>query len=123
MIRSNKFHIFNDMKNSDLTSILQRQLDIANQTNRVLLARIDGLSKTIGELRVELAVSSLKRDELITTIISMQEALLEKNTDLGKQKRINKGLSKLITNKSEKHNPQSGTSGRKKFRSLIYFMF
>lgn len=110
MVESNDFHIFNDMKGSDLTLILQRQLDIANQTNRVLLARIDDLGRTIGELRSELAVSSLKRDELMATIISMQEALLEKNADLDKQERINKGLSRIVFNKSEKYKPKPSTS-------------
>lgn len=110
MIKSNDFHIFNGMKGSDLTLILQRQLDIANETNRILLARIDDLGRTIGELRAELAISGLKRDELMGTITTMQEALLEKNADLGKQKQINKGLSKLVANKSEKHKPQPETS-------------
>lgn len=96
------------MKGSDLASILQRQLDIANETNRVLLARIDDLVKTVEELRAELAVSNLRREELTATIASMQEALLAKNTDLDKQKRINKGLSKITGNKSEKRKSDIG---------------
>ena len=92
------------MKSSDFTLVLQQQLDVANETNRVLLARIDDLGKTIEELRTELAIANLKREELMSTITSMQEALLEKDADVNKQKRINKGLSKLISNKSEKHN-------------------
>lgn len=92
------------MKGSDLASVMQRQLDIANETNRVLLARIDDLVKTVEELRAELAVSNLRREELAATIASMQEALLAKNADLDKQKRINKGLSKITVNKSEKQN-------------------
>ena len=83
------------MKSSDFTLVLQQQLDVANETNRVLLARIDDLGKTIEELRTELAIANLKREELMSTITSMQEALLEKDADVNKQKRINKGLSKL----------------------------
>ena len=90
------------MKSSDFTLVLQQQLDVANETNRVLLARIDDLGKTIEELRTELAIANLKREELMSTITSMQEALLEKDADVNKQKRINKGLSKLVSNKSEK---------------------
>ena len=85
------------MKSSDFTLVLQQQLDVANETNRVLLARIDDLGKTIEELRTELAIANLKREELMSTITSMQEALLEKDADVNKQKRINKGLSKLIS--------------------------
>ena len=44
------------MKSSDFTLVLQQQLDVANETNRVLLARIDDLGKTIEELRTELAI-------------------------------------------------------------------
>lgn len=88
------------MKSSDFTLVLQQQLDVANETNRVLLARIDDLGKTIEELRTELAIANLKREELMSTITSMQEALLEKDADVNKQKRINKGLSKLISNVS-----------------------
>lgn len=98
------------MKSSDFTLVLQQQLDVANETNRVLLARIDDLGKTIEELRTELAIANLKREELMSTITSMQEALLEKDADVNKQKRINKGLSKLISNKSEKHKPSVMTS-------------
>ena len=98
------------MKSSDFTLVLQQQLDVANETNRVLLARIDDLGKTIEELRTELAIANLKREELMSTITSMQEALLEKDADVNKQKRINKGLSKLVSNKSEKHKPSVMTS-------------
>lgn len=94
------------MKSSDLTSVLQHQLDIANETIQVLLARIDDLGRTVEKLRAELTVSNLRRVELTATFASMQEALLAKNTDLDKQKRINKGLSKIIGNKSEKHKIQ-----------------
>ena len=62
------------MKSSDFTLVLQQQLDVANETNRVLLARIDDLGKTIEELRTELAIANLKREELMSTITSMQEA-------------------------------------------------
>ena len=74
------------MKSSDFTLVLQQQLDVANETNRVLLARIDDLGKTIEELRTELAIANLKREELMSTITSMQEALLEKDADVNKQK-------------------------------------
>ena len=80
------------MKSSDFTLVLQQQLDVANETNRVLLARIDDLGKTIEELRTELAIANLKREELMSTITSMQEALLEKDADVNKQKRINLSL-------------------------------
>ena len=83
------------MKSSDFTLVLQQQLDVANETNRVLLARIDDLGKTIEELRTELAIANLKCEELMSTITSMQEALLEKDADVNKQKRINKGLQSL----------------------------
>lgn len=109
MEKLDNFRIFNGMKGPDLTLILQQQLDVANETNRILLARIDDLGRTIEELRAELAISNLKREELMATVTSMQKALLEWDTDLSKQKRINKGLSKLVANKSEKHKPANGT--------------
>lgn len=89
MEKSDNFRIFKGMKGLDLTLILQQQLDVANETNRILLARIDDLGRTIEELRVELAISNLKREELMATVTSMQKALLERDTDLSKQKRIN----------------------------------
>ncbi len=63
------------MKSSDFTLVLQQQLDVANETNRVLLARIDDLGKTIEELRTELAIANLKREELMSTITSMQSII------------------------------------------------
>lgn len=89
MEKSDNFRIFKGMKGPDLTLILQQQLDVANETNRILLARIDDLGRTIEELRAELAISNLKREELMATVTSMQKALLERDTDLSKQKRIN----------------------------------
>lgn len=74
MEKSDTFHTFNDMKGSDLTLILQQQLDVANETNRILLVRIDDLGRTIEELRAELAISNLKREELMTTVTFMQKA-------------------------------------------------
>lgn len=94
MVKSD-FSLFYGMKSSDFTLVLQQQLDVANETNRVLLARIDDLGKTIEELRTELAIANLKREELMSTITSMQEALLEKDADVNKQKRINKGCQSL----------------------------
>lgn len=79
------------MKSSDFTLVLQQQLDVANETNRVLLARIDDLGKTIEELRTELAIANLKREELMSTITSMQEALLEKDVA------VNNGVDLLPT--------------------------
>lgn len=83
--KSDNFRIFNGMKGPNLTLILQQQLDVANETNRILLARIDDLvGRTIEELRAELAISNLKREELMATVMSMQKALLERDTDLSK---------------------------------------
>lgn len=46
----------------------------------------------------------------MATITSMQEALLKRDADVNKQKRTNKGLSKLASNKSEKDKPSAMTS-------------
>lgn len=85
-------------------------MDVFNETNRGLLLRIDDLGKNTEELWTELVMANLKREEMMSTITSMQEALLEKDTVVNKQKRINKGLSKLVSNKSEKHKPSVITS-------------
>lgn len=73
------------MKKDEIIQLLKEQLDRAMKDNKELLQRIDAL---LGE------VSSLK------------EALLQKGESLEKQKRINKGLTKIISNKSEIQAPE-----------------
>lgn len=72
------------MKKDEIIQLLKEQLDRAMKDNKELLQRIDALLEE---------VSSLK------------EALLLKGESIEKQKRINKGLTKIISNKSEIQTP------------------
>ena len=73
------------MKKDEIIQLLKEQLDRVTEHNKQLLQRIDALLEE---------VSSLK------------EALLQKGESLEKQKRVNKGLTKIISNKSEKQTPE-----------------
>lgn len=60
------------------------QLDRVMKDNKELLQRIDALLERIS---------------------SLEEALLQKGESLDRQKRINKGLTKIVSNKSEPDPP------------------
>ena len=73
------------MKKDEIIQLLMEQLDKATESNTQLLQRIDALLKHIA---------------------SLEEALLQKGESIEKQKRANKGLTKIISNKSEKQTPE-----------------
>jgi hypothetical protein len=76
------------MAGSRMEEILTAQLKAANMFNRQLLARIETLSATVKSME--------------GTIVSLQEALLQKDESLTKSTNKIRGISKLISNKSEK---------------------
>lgn len=85
-----------------MDDILSAQLKAANAFNKQLLAQVETLSATVKSMEV--------------TIDSLQEALLRKDETLSKSENKIRGISKLISNKSEKqsrHN-QEVTSGEVK---------
>ena len=45
-------------------------------------------------------------DPLLERISSLEEVLIQKDEFLDRQKRINKRLTKIVSNKSERHNPE-----------------
>ena len=63
------------MKKDEIIQLLKEQLDRATENNNQLLQRIDAL---------------------LERIASLEEALLQKGESLEKQKRVNKGLTKII---------------------------
>ena len=73
------------MKKDEIIQLLKEQLDRATESNKQLLQRIDALLEEVN---------------------SLKEALLQKGESLEKQKRVNKGLTKIISNKSEKQTPE-----------------
>ena len=73
------------MKKDEIIQLLKEQLDRATESNKQLLRRIDALLEEVN---------------------SLKEALLQKGESLEKQKRVNKGLTKIISNKSEKQTPE-----------------
>lgn len=73
------------MKKDEIIQLLKEQLDRALKDNKELLQRID---------------------TLLEEVSSLKEALLQKGESLDKQKRINKGLTRIISNKSEIQTPE-----------------
>ena len=73
------------MKKDEIIQLLKEQIDKATESNKQLLRRIDALLEEVN---------------------SLKEALLQKGEFLEKQKRVNKGLTKIISNKSEKQTPE-----------------
>ena len=63
------------MKKDEIIQLLKEQLDRATESNNQLLQRINAL---------------------LERIASLEEALLQKGESLEKQKRVNKGLTKII---------------------------
>lgn len=70
------------MKKDEIIQLLKEQLDRALKDNKELLRRID---------------------TLLEEVSSLKDALLQKGESLDKQKRINKGLTRIISNRSEIH--------------------
>ena len=68
------------MKEIEIIQLLKEQLNRATENNKQLLQRIDAL---------------------LERIASLKEALLQNGESLEKQKRVNKGITKIISNKSE----------------------
>lgn len=73
------------MTNKEIIELLKEQIDAAKEREKKLLEQIS---------------------ELTARIASLEEALLKKGESLDKQKRIAKGLSKLIGSSSEKQTPK-----------------
>lgn len=73
------------MKKDEIIQLLKEQLDSARKDNEQLLLRID---------------------TLLEEISSLKEALLQKGESLDRQKHINRGLTKIISNKSEIQAPE-----------------
>lgn len=76
------------MAGSRMEEILAAQLEAVNAFNKQLLAQIETLSATVKSME--------------GTIASLQEALLQKDESLTKSANKIRGISKLISNKSEK---------------------
>lgn len=76
------------MAGSRMEEILAAQLTAANMFNKQLLVQVETLSATVKSMEA--------------TIASLQEALLQKDESLVKSGNKIRGISKLISNKSEK---------------------
>lgn len=73
------------MKKDEIIQLLNEQLDRALKDNKELLRRID---------------------TLLEEVSSLKDALLQKGESLDKQKRFNKGLTWIISNRSEIQTPE-----------------
>lgn len=93
------------MKSMGTTALLQEQLRLANQTIDVLSRQIAELTETIRELREQLSAKDQRIDEVYRSMNSLEKAITDKNAELTKAQNINRGLSHLIENKSEKMAP------------------
>lgn len=90
------------MKKADIISILEEQLKVANSTIEQLNMHISELSETIEDLRKQLASRDHQLDDVHASLKTLETAVLQHKGALAKEQRINKGLGKLLENKSEK---------------------
>lgn len=74
------------MKKDEIIVLLKEQLNKSEEREHELMARVDAL---------------------IAEVSSLKEALLSKGESLNKQQRINKGLSKIVSNVSEKQTTET----------------
>lgn len=74
------------MKKDEIIVLLKEQLNKSEEREHELMARVDAL---------------------IAEVSSLKEALLSKGESLNKQQRINKGLSKIVSNVSEKQTSET----------------
>ena len=72
----------------------------------LLKQQINSYKKLIDDLREQEKRQSRQITELIAEVASLREALLQKDESLSKQKRVCKGLGKLISATSEKQLPR-----------------
>jgi hypothetical protein len=108
------------MKKERTIEFLEKQLALSIERERNLLEQVKQLSHQLTLLSEQNAQFSEKIiqlsgqivqfthqiEELTKTIESLQEALLQKNKDVTSLKGTNRGLSKLLSNKSEKITPE-----------------
>ena len=93
------------MKRVGTQAILEEQLRLANMTIDRLTRQVEVLTQTISDLREQLAQKDQRIDDIHTSLHTLGESLSSRDADLKKARQINKGLSHLIENKSEKMAP------------------
>jgi len=94
-----RLRIFTPMEDNRMMAVLEKQLDLFAEREKVYLAQIDQLSLQLDRL-------SLLLEEQTKTIQSLETALLEKNKDISSLSGKNRGLAKLLKgNASEKITP------------------
>lgn len=93
------------MKHVGTQAILEEQLRLANITIDKLTRQIDVLTETINDLREQLSLKDQRIDDIHMSLQTLESSLASRNADLAKAQRINKGLTHLIENKSEKMPP------------------
>ncbi|MCR5819386.1 MAG: IS66 family transposase [Bacteroidaceae bacterium] len=90
------------MKQIGTTALLREQLRVANATIEQLNLTIRDLRQTVEDLRKRLQEKDGKLEEVLESVKTLESALCIGEEELKKQKKVNKGLSHLIGNKSEK---------------------
>lgn len=95
------------MKQSELIELLQRQLEAMREVNTNLTDRIADLTAMVEQLQDTVAEKDDRIAALLKSMKSLEDALLSKKGELEKERRIKKGLTKLIGNKSERQMPEA----------------
>jgi len=95
------------MKTAGTIALLKEQLRVANLTIEQLNLTICDLRQTVEDLRKRLEEKNGKLEEVLESVKTLESALCIGEEELKKQKRVNKGLSHIIGNKSEKVNPEA----------------
>ena len=90
------------MEGTDLIAFYQRQISELTMTVDLLKGQLEQNSSVIRSLNDLLAKREETIDRLTESVNRLTEALEKSQVDLTKQKNINRGLGKLISNKSEK---------------------
>jgi uncharacterized coiled-coil protein SlyX len=101
-------------KDERMVAILEEQLRLSAERERHHLEQINQLSKQIFQLteqNVQLSDQlnrlAIQLEEQTKTIESLEEALLQKGKDISSLSGKNRGLAKLLNNKSEKITPEA----------------
>ena len=90
------------MGKTDMTALYQRQVEELTITVNLLKGQLEQSHAVIRSLNGLLAKREQTIDQLTEAVNRLTEALEKNRTDLDKQKNINRGLGRLIENKSEK---------------------
>lgn len=101
-----------------IISLLEEQLRFSKDQNNQLVEQNSQLSMQLSAQSAHICLLTSQIETLTESLRSLEAALLDKESSIEKERKSNRALSKLVTNKSEKVVPASSqdeqAEGRKK---------